>query len=89
MFKASKKLAIVILSISYTLTFPDLKGLILLPLQLRPMPYLYSSPPLNNSTNPKLRHAKEWFDESWVDLINGRQGERALVGEKGVDPLAH
>lgn len=77
MFKASKKLAIVILSISYTLTFPDLKGLILLPLQLRPMlmPYLYSSPPLNNSnsTNPKLRHAKEWFDESWVDL-SGRQG---------------
>mgnify|MGYP007049037443 CR=1 FL=1 len=33
------------------------------------MPYLYSSLPLNNSnsTNPKLRHAKEWFDASWVD----------------------
>lgn len=76
MFKASKKLAIVILSISYTFTFSDLKGLILLTLQLRPLPYLYSSPPLNNSnsTNPKLRHAKEWFHESWVDL-NGRQGD--------------
>ena len=31
--------------------------------------FLYSK-----STNPKLRHAKEWFDASWVDL-NGRQGD--------------
>lgn len=48
MFKGiCKMISLTGLSISYTLTFQDLKGLILLPLQLRPMlmPYLYSSPP--------------------------------------------
>ena len=40
------------------------------------MHYTDSYQPINysNSRNPKLRNAKEWFHESWVDL-NGRLGD--------------